>query len=139
MQRGVVVRFRLEWALRKVSLRAPELMKTPQGGVGCGGGVFVRSECSQTYFPKCTLQPKPNYDSPLHGKFYKRIPINCDRGSFYKDIPWKKKYREILCKIFRILKFEIEFHSQKKVVSPNLENCAHLFILNYMFAKFQQH
>ena len=47
-------------------------------------------------------------------------------------------YMEILCKIFPNLKLEIEFHSHKKVVSPKLENCAHLYIVNFMCAKFQQ-
>ena len=35
---------------------------------------------------------------------------------------------------FQILKLEIEFHSHKKVVSPKLENSAHLFIVNVMSA-----
>ena len=71
--------------------------------------------------------------------FIREFPLIAIGVHITKISHGKKKYREILCKIFRILKFEIEFHSQKKVVSPNLENCAHLFILNYMFAKFQQH
>ena len=44
---------------------------------------------------------------------------------------------EFLCKIFPS-KLEIEFYSHKKVVSPKLENCAHLYIVNFMCAKFQQ-
>ena len=35
-------------------------------------------------------------------------------------------------------KLEIEFHSHKKVVSPKLENSAHLFIVNFKRAKFQK-
>ena len=41
-------------------------------------------------------------------------------------------------KFFRILKLLIEFHSDKKLVSPKLENCAHLYIVNYQCAKFQR-
>ena len=42
-------------------------------------------------------------------------------------------------KFFRILKSEIEFHSHKKsCVSPKLENSAHLFLVNFKFAKFQK-
>ena len=47
-------------------------------------------------------------------------------------------YMEILFKIFPNLKLEIEFHSHKKVVSPKLENCAHLYIMKFMCAKFKQ-
>ena len=47
-------------------------------------------------------------------------------------------YMEILCKIFPTFKLEIEFYSHKKVVSPKLENCAHLYIVNFMCAKFQK-
>ena len=60
-------------------------------------------------------------------------------SSFYKEFPcnffftWKS-----FVKIFPNLKLEIEFHSHKKVVSPKLENCAHLNIVNFMCAKFQQ-
>ena len=41
-------------------------------------------------------------------------------------------------KFFPTFKLEIEFYSHKKVVSPKLENCAHLYIVNFMCAKFQQ-
>ena len=41
-------------------------------------------------------------------------------------------------KNFPTLKLEIEFHSHKKVVSPKLENCAYLFIVNFKCAKFQK-
>ena len=41
-------------------------------------------------------------------------------------------------KIFPILKLEIEFHSHKKVVSPKLENSAHLFIVYFKCTKFQK-
>ena len=60
-------------------------------------------------------------------------------SSFYKEFPcnffftWKS-----FVKIFPNLKLEIEFHSHKKVVSPKVENCAHLNIVNFMCAKFQQ-
>ena len=47
-------------------------------------------------------------------------------------------YMEILCKFFPTFKLEIEFYSHKKVVSPKLENCAHLFIVNFKCAKFQK-
>ena len=41
-------------------------------------------------------------------------------------------------KFFPNLKLDIEFHSHKKVVSTKLENSAHLFIVNFKFAKFQK-
>ena len=47
-------------------------------------------------------------------------------------------YMEILCKIFPTFKLEIEFYSHKKVVSPKIENCAHLYIVNFKCAKFQR-
>ena len=40
-------------------------------------------------------------------------------------------------KFFLTFKLEIEFHSHEKVVSPKLENSAHLFIVNFKCAKFQ--
>ena len=88
-------------------------------------------------------------------KFYKGIPIRIDRGpptvNFTKEFPLilirvhftknslgKIFYREIPLLFFPTLKFEIEFHSHKKVVSPKLENSAHLFIVNFKCAKFQK-
>ena len=60
-------------------------------------------------------------------------------GSFYKGFPWKFFFTgKSFVKFFPILKLEIEFHSHKKVVSPKLKNCAHLFIVNCKYAKFQQ-
>ena len=53
-------------------------------------------------------------------------------GSFYKEFPcnffftWKS-----FVKFFPTFKLEIEFYSHKKVVSPKLENCAHLYIVNF--------
>ena len=47
-------------------------------------------------------------------------------------------YREIPLLFFPTSKFEIEFHSHKKVVSPKLENSAHLIIMNFKRAKFQK-
>ena len=41
-------------------------------------------------------------------------------------------------KFFPTFKLEIEFHSHKKVVSPKLENSAHLFIVYFKCAKFQK-
>ena len=88
-------------------------------------------------------------------KFYKGIPIWIDRGpptvNFTKEFPliltrvhFTKNslgiffYREIPLLFFPTSKFEIEFHSHKKVVSPKLENSAHLFFVNFKCAKFQK-
>ena len=72
-------------------------------------------------------------------KKYKRIPFNFDLCSFYKEFTWKFFFTwKSFVKFFPNLKLEIEFHSHKKVVSPKLENSAHLFIVNVKCAKFQQ-
>ena len=41
-------------------------------------------------------------------------------------------------KFFPTSKLKIEFHSHKKVVSPKLENSAHVFIVSFKCAKFQE-
>ena len=80
-----------------------------------------------------------NWSGTSNRKLYKRIPLNFDLSSFYKEFPciffftWKS-----FVKFFPTFKLEIEFYSHKKVVSPKLENCAHLYIVNFMCAKFQQ-
>ena len=60
-------------------------------------------------------------------------------GSFYKGFPCEKKFTgKSFVKFFPTFKLKIEFHSHKKVVSPKLENSAHLFIVNFKCAKFQK-
>ena len=54
-------------------------------------------------------------------------------SSFYKGFPWKKIFTgKSFVKFSPTFKLEIEFHSHKKVVSPKLENSAHLFIELYV-------
>ena len=57
----------------------------------------------------------------------------------FKFESWEN-FTKVLPVIFFFItsKFEIEFHSHKKVVSPKLENSAHLFIVNFKCAKLQK-
>jgi len=65
------------------------------------------------------------------------MPSKFNLGSFYKEFPWKIFFTwKSFVKIFPNLKLEIEIHSHKKVVAPKLENFAHLYIVNFMCAKF---
>ena len=41
-----------------------------------------------------------NWSGTSNRKLYKRIPLNSDLGSFYKEFPCIFFYMEILCKIF---------------------------------------
>ena len=80
-----------------------------------------------------------SFITDLQQIFYEIIPFKLGLGSFYKEFPCNFFfYREIPLLFFPTLKFEIEFHSHKKVVSPKLENCAHLFFLSNNCAKFQE-
>ena len=58
---------------------------------------------------------------------------------FYQGFPLKKNTRKSFIKNFPTFKLEIEFYSHKKVVSPKIENSAHLFIVNFKRAKFQKY
>ena len=66
-------------------------------------------------------------------KMWKKIRFKFEKSEkFYKGFPRKKKNPTgNLCKFFPTFKLEIEFYSHKKVVSPKLENCAHLYIVNF--------
>ena len=78
-----------------------------------------------------------NWSGTTNSKFYKRIPFNFDLGLFYKEFTWKNFFTgKSFVKFFPTFKLKIEFHSHKKVVSPKLENSAHLFIGNFERAKF---
>ena len=80
-----------------------------------------------------------NWSGTSKRKFYKRIPRNSDPGSFYKEFQLIFFFTgKSSVNFFRTFKLEIEFHSHKKVVSPKLENSAHLFIVNFKRAKFQK-
>ena len=60
-------------------------------------------------------------------------------GFILQRIPMEKQITgKSFVKFFPILKLEIEFHSHKKVVSPKLENSAHLFISKYKCANFER-
>ena len=74
----------------------------------------------------------------LQQKNLQDFPLILTRVHFTRNSHGNFFYREIPLLFFPTLKFKIEFHSHKKVVSPKLENCAHLFILNYNCAKFQK-
>ena len=50
----------------------------------------------------------------------------------------KKITGKSFVKFFPTFELKIEFHSHKKVVSPKLENSAHLFIGNFERAKLQK-
>ena len=80
-----------------------------------------------------------NWSGTFNRSLYKRIPCNLDLGSFYKGFPLKTKFTgKSFVKFFPTFKLKIEFHSHKKVVSPKLENSAHLFKMNFKRAKFQK-
>ena len=68
----------------------------------------------------------------------KIFPFKFNQGSFYKEFPRFFFYRKIPLQFFPTFKFEIEFHSHKKVVSPKLKDCAHLVIVNFKCAKSQR-
>ena len=71
--------------------------------------------------------------------FLCRIPLKSDLSSFYIEFPCKFFFTwKSFVKFFPNLKLEIEFHSHKKVVSPKIENCTHLVIVNFKCAKFQR-
>ena len=77
-------------------------------------------------FPNLKLEIKFHSHKKVAGFILQRIPLEI----FFTWISFLK--------IFQNLKLEIEFHSHKKVVSPKLKNCAHLFIVNFKCAEFQQ-
>ena len=57
----------------------------------------------------------------------------------YREFPLKFFFTwKSFVKFFPILKLKIEFHSHKKVVSPKLENSAHLNIMNFIWANFER-
>ena len=75
--------------------------------------------------------------SDLLEKKKERFLFNFDQGSFLQGIPKEKTFSwKSFVNCFQILKLEIEFHSHKKVISPKLNNCAHLFIGNFKCGKF---
>ena len=80
-----------------------------------------------------------NWSETSRGKFYKRIPFNFHRSSFYIEFPrnffftWKS-----FVKFFPIFKFESDFFPHFLSKIRKLENSANLFILNYNWANFQR-
>ena len=57
----------------------------------------------------------------------------------YKEFPWEFFFTwKSFVKFFQIFKLKSEFHSHKKVVSPKLENSAHLNIVNFIWANFER-
>ena len=79
-----------------------------------------------------------NWSGTSNSQFYKRIPFNFDLGSLYREFTYLDNFftGKSFVNFFPTFKLEIEFHFHKKVVSPNLENSAHLFIVNFKCAKF---
>ena len=72
-------------------------------------------------------------------KFYKRIPFNFDKCSFYKGFPWEIFFtRKSFVNFFWNFKLESDFFPHFLSKIRKLENSAHLFILNYNWANFQR-
>ena len=80
-----------------------------------------------------------NWSGTSSRKFYKRIPFNFDRSSFYKEFPWKFFFTgKSFVKFFPIFKLESDFFPHFLSKIRKLENCENLFILNYNWANFQR-
>ena len=75
--------------------------------------------------------------SPKHENSAHSFIVNFTCAKFQQNqrtffFTWKS-----FVKFFPTFKLEIEFYSHKKVVSPKIENCAHLYIVKYNWANFQ--
>ena len=80
-----------------------------------------------------------NWSGTSNRKFYKRIPFNFDKCSFYKGFPWEFFFtRKSFVKFFWNFKLESDFFPHFFCKIRKLENSANLFILNYNWANFQR-
>ena len=115
---------------------------------GCGGGgVWVNGwgewfggesfvKFSLLYFIKNSLL---NWSGTSSRKIYKRIPCNFDLCSFYKEFSWDFFFTwKSFVKFFRIFKLESDFFPHFFCKIRKLENCAHLFPLNFTWSNFQR-
>ena len=102
--------------------------------------IFFKGKSFVWYFLLKFIREFPlNWSRTSSRKNYKRIPFNFDMGSFYKGFPWDFFFpRKSFVKFFWNFKLESDFFPPFLSKIRKLENCAHLFILNYNWANFEQ-
>ena len=100
---------------------------------------FTRKSFVKYFLFKFTKEFPLNWSMTSSRKNYKRIPFNFDKCSFYKGFPWEFFFtRKSFVKFFWNFKLESDFFPHFFCKIRKIENCAHLFILNYNWANFQR-